>query len=88
MADNLARAKASFDVLESQLNDASILVENLEERVGYRAGHSSGVTDALSAIMRFRLVTETAASMLFSLEHCLTLFHQQEDVRIMQLKQE
>ena len=26
--------------------------------------------------------------MLSSLEHCLTLFHQQEDIRVLQLKQE
>lgn len=37
---------------------------------------------------RFQVVSETAANMLGSLQHCLTLFHQQEDVRVLQLKQE
>lgn len=37
---------------------------------------------------RFQLVSETAANMLSSLQHCLTLFHQQEDIRVIQLKQE
>lgn len=34
------------------------------------------------------MISETAANMVASLHHCLTLFHQQEDVRILQLKQE
>jgi hypothetical protein len=37
---------------------------------------------------RFQLVSETTANMLTSLQHCLTLFHQQEEIRTMQLKQE
>ena len=39
-------------------------------------------------LQRFKTVSETASNMLFSLQHCLTLFHQQEEVRVMQLKQE
>lgn len=34
------------------------------------------------------MISETAANMVASLHHCLTLFHQQEDVRILQLKEE
>lgn len=34
------------------------------------------------------MISETAADMVASLHHCLTLFHQQEEVRIVQLKQE
>lgn len=34
------------------------------------------------------MISETAANMVSSLHHCLTLFHQQEDVRILQLKEE
>lgn len=34
------------------------------------------------------MISETAANMVSSLHHCLTLFHQQEEVRILQLKQE
>lgn len=34
------------------------------------------------------MISETAANMVVSLQHCLTLFHQQEDVRVIQLKQE
>lgn len=37
---------------------------------------------------RFQVVSETAANMMASLQHCLTLFHQQEDVRVLQLRQE
>lgn len=51
MAENLARAKANFDVLESQLNDASILVENLEKNVGFNEGQSSNLPVPLAAIM-------------------------------------
>lgn len=42
----------------------------------------------LNSLQRFQLVSETAANMMASLQHCLTLFHQQEDVRVVQLKQE
>lgn len=34
------------------------------------------------------MISETAANMVSSLHHCLTLFHQQEEIRIVQLKQE
>lgn len=34
------------------------------------------------------MISETAANMVVSLQHCLTLFHQQEDIRVTQLKQE
>lgn len=34
------------------------------------------------------MISETAANMVASLQHCLTLFHQQEDVRVQQLKEE
>lgn len=34
------------------------------------------------------MISETAANMVSSLQHCLTLFHQQEEVRVVQLKQE
>lgn len=34
------------------------------------------------------MISETAANMVSSLHHCLTLFHQQEEVRILQLKEE
>lgn len=39
-------------------------------------------------LQRFQLVSETAANMMASLEHCLTLFHQQEEIRVQQLNQE
>lgn len=39
-------------------------------------------------LQRFQLVSETAANMMTSLEHCLTLFHQQEDLRTLQFNQE
>lgn len=51
MAENLARAKANFDVLESQLNDASILVDNLEKNVGYKDGQNISLPVPLAAIM-------------------------------------
>lgn len=51
MAENLARAKANFDVLEKQLHDASILVESLEKNVGYKEGQSSSISVPLAAIM-------------------------------------
>lgn len=34
------------------------------------------------------MISETTANMVSSLHHCLTLFHQQEEVRVLQLKQE
>lgn len=51
MAENLARAKANFDVLESQLNDASALVQSLEQNIGYKDGQSSSPTVPLNALM-------------------------------------
>lgn len=37
---------------------------------------------------RFHHVSETANNMLSSLSHCVTLFRQQEEVRMLQLRQE
>lgn len=51
MAENLARAKANFDVLESQLNDASILVQSLEKNMGYKEGQRSSTPVPLAAVM-------------------------------------
>lgn len=39
-------------------------------------------------LQHFQMISETAANMVSSLHHCLTLFHQQEEVRILQLKEE
>lgn len=39
-------------------------------------------------MQHFQMISETAANMVSSLHHCLTLFHQQEEVRILQLKEE
>lgn len=51
MAENLARCKANFDVLEAQLKDASLLVQSLEKNVGYKDGQGSSVSVPLAAIM-------------------------------------
>lgn len=42
----------------------------------------------LNQKQHFQMISETAANMVSSLHHCLTLFHQQEEVRILQLKEE
>lgn len=51
MAENLAGAKAKFDVLQRQLEDASILVESLEKNFGGMDGQSSMSSVPLSTIM-------------------------------------
>lgn len=51
MAENLARAKANFDVLEVQLNDASVLVQSLEKNVGFRDGKNSNVSVPMATVM-------------------------------------
>lgn len=52
MAENLARAKANFDVLESQLNDACLLVQSLEKNVGFKDGQCSTMPSVpLAAVM-------------------------------------
>lgn len=43
---------------------------------------------SIVSLQHFQMISETAANMVSSLHHCLTLFHQQEDVRILQLKEE
>ncbi|XP_059614503.1 oxysterol-binding protein-related protein 1 isoform X2 [Phlebotomus argentipes] len=85
MADALASATASFEVLQRQLGECAMLVEALQKSLETT---DSSASLPMSAMMRFQLVSETAANMLSSLQHCLTLFHQQEDIRVIQLKQE
>lgn len=51
MAENLACAKANFDVLQRQLDDASVLVESLEKNIGYKDGQSSNSSVPFTTIM-------------------------------------
>ncbi|XP_069689712.1 oxysterol-binding protein-related protein 1 isoform X2 [Periplaneta americana] len=82
MQDSLQTAAAHHKVLESQLTDSVAIVEALSNN----SLHCDAITGA--AIRRFQLMSDTAGNMLQSLGHCLSLFEQQEEVRILQLKQE
>ncbi|KDR22529.1 Oxysterol-binding protein-related protein 1 [Zootermopsis nevadensis] len=44
--------------------------------------------EVMFVFQRFQLMSDTAGNMLQSLGHCLSLFEQQEEVRVLQLKQE
>ncbi|GLH04037.1 Poly [ADP-ribose] polymerase tankyrase [Gryllus bimaculatus] len=82
MQDSLQTAAAHHQVLEHQLTESVAMVEAL-------ANNSLGC-DAITgaAIRSFQLMSDTAGDMLSSLGHCLSLFQQQEEVRVLQLKQE
>ncbi|XP_037911232.1 oxysterol-binding protein-related protein 1 isoform X2 [Hermetia illucens] len=94
MADALSSATASYEVLQRQLGECATIIEALQKSFDCKDDSPNLPTSALMvgnfglAYLRFQLVSETAANMLASLQHCLTLFHQQEDVRVLQLKQE
>ncbi|XP_049776943.1 oxysterol-binding protein-related protein 1-like [Schistocerca cancellata] len=82
MQDALQTAAAHHQVLEKQLRDSTAVVEVLSNN----SLASDTITGA--AIRRFQALSDTAGDMLSSLGHCLSLFQQQEEVRILQLKQE
>nr|XP_024214050.1 oxysterol-binding protein-related protein 1-like [Halyomorpha halys] len=85
MQDSLQTASARYQLLETRLQEISGILE-------------SGVNDPDTAIpqalkvlglhLRFEELTDTASSMLHSLVHSLNLIKQQEEVRVIQLKQE
>ncbi|XP_021913454.1 oxysterol-binding protein-related protein 1-like [Zootermopsis nevadensis] len=82
MQDSLQTAAAHHKVMESQLTDSVAIVEALSNN----SLHCDAITGA--AVLRFQLMSDTAGNMLQSLGHCLSLFEQQEEVRVLQLKQE
>ncbi|PNF37145.1 hypothetical protein B7P43_G00419, partial [Cryptotermes secundus] len=82
MQDALQTAAAHHKVLESQLTDSVAIVEALSNNSLHCNAFSS------TAVLRFQLMSDTAGNMLQSLGHCLSLFEQQEEVRVLQLKQE
>lgn len=88
MTDSLSSASASFEVLQRQLSDCINAVDVLQKTVPTRSLASSTSSASVTTLMHFQMISETAANMVASLHHCLTLFHQQEDVRILQLKEE
>ncbi|XP_014252702.1 oxysterol-binding protein-related protein 1 isoform X2 [Cimex lectularius] len=80
MQDSLNTASASYQILESRLQDISNFFEanpvTSEERL------------VIQSMKKFEELTETASSMLSSLDHCLNLIKQQEEIRVLQLKRE
>ncbi|RZF34644.1 hypothetical protein LSTR_LSTR012726 [Laodelphax striatellus] len=78
MQDSLQTASARYQLLETKLNeittssDLQFLNSDLP----------------LHVIKKFDELQDTANNMLSALSHCYTLIQQQEDVRILQLKQE
>ncbi|CAB3386943.1 Hypothetical predicted protein [Cloeon dipterum] len=81
MQDALQTAAAHHQVLAQKLADSSALLDSAQS--------SSSFQDMTSEIHKnFQMVSDSAASMLGALGHCLTLFQQQEEVRVLQLRQE
>lgn len=80
MQDSLQTAQARYQLLETRLQEISSLLENAP------ADTASIVIP--QALKRFEELTDTASSMLNSLVHSLNLIKQQEEIRVIQLKQE
>uniref|UniRef100_A0A146KXB4 Oxysterol-binding protein n=3 Tax=Lygus hesperus TaxID=30085 RepID=A0A146KXB4_LYGHE len=79
MQDSLQTATAKYQLLETRLQEIGSLMEI--------SSVDSGCVQN-SSLKRFEELYDTASSMLSSLAHCLTLIKQQEEVRVVQLKQE
>ncbi|KAL0268447.1 UNVERIFIED_CONTAM: hypothetical protein PYX00_010395 [Menopon gallinae] len=83
MKESLQDATAYKQVLEKHLKESEMLLRAM--------GSNSFVhTEAILKTVhkRFQDLYDTSSEMLSSLNHCLTLFAQQEELRIIQLKQE
>ncbi|KAK9504836.1 hypothetical protein O3M35_009016 [Rhynocoris fuscipes] len=79
MVDSLQTAAARYQLLESRLQEISSLFESSCDRSDPNVTH---------IFKRFEELSDTASSMLSSLVHCLNLIKQQEEIRVIQLKQE
>ncbi|BES91885.1 Ankyrin repeat [Nesidiocoris tenuis] len=79
MQDSLQTATAKYQMLEARLQEIGSSMEISSIDSG-NIQHSS--------LKRFEELYDTASGMLSSLAHCLNLIKQQEEVRVIQLKQE
>ncbi|KAI5749645.1 hypothetical protein M8J76_008959 [Diaphorina citri] len=93
MQDSLSTAAAHQKIVESKLKDA----QNSMQLIKHQSDSKDSVTehsnsdnnkDVAQIVKKLEAVCSSASSMLSSMSHCLTLIKQQEDVRVMLLKQE
>ncbi|XP_073993554.1 oxysterol-binding protein-related protein 1 isoform X3 [Rhodnius prolixus] len=80
MVDSLQTATARYQLLESRLQEISSTFET-----SCTESYDPNITQIFK---RFEELSDTASSMLTSLVHCLNLIKQQEEIRVLQLKQE
>ncbi|KAL1123279.1 hypothetical protein AAG570_002365 [Ranatra chinensis] len=80
MQDSLQTAGAKYQLLEARLQEINASFEC--------SSIDSSHTVISQVFKRFEELSDTATSMLSSLGHCLNLIKQQEEVRVLQLKQE
>ena len=82
MKESLQDATAHKQLLEKQLNEIEMLIRAMGSNSFV---HNEAVLKTV--LKRYQDVNEISGDMLTALNHCLTLFTQQEELRVLQLKQ-
>lgn len=82
MKDSLQDATAHKQLLEKQLNEIEMLIRAMGSNSFV---HNEAVLKTV--LKRYQDVHETSNEMVSALNHCLTVFTQQEELRVLQLKQ-
>ncbi|KAK6630330.1 hypothetical protein RUM44_004997 [Polyplax serrata] len=83
MKESLQDALAHKELLGNHIKEAEMLVQAMGDSSFV---HNEGVLRTV--LKRFQNLYETSSEMVSSLNHCVTLFAQQEELRILQMKQE
>ncbi|XP_071441573.1 oxysterol-binding protein-related protein 1-like isoform X2 [Hetaerina americana] len=88
MEDSLQTAGAHHQMLQQHLGEATSVIESLSPSDWENLNNCDAAVNILAALKKFQILSETAGNMMCSLGHCLTLFQQQEEVRMLQVRQE
>ncbi|KAG8225812.1 hypothetical protein J437_LFUL005619, partial [Ladona fulva] len=88
MEDSLQTAGAHHQMLQQQLQEVTSAVEGLSPSHWETLNNCDVAVSTLTLLKKFSTLSETATHMMSSLSHCLTLFQQQEEVRMLQVRQE
>uniref|UniRef100_A0A8D8Q1C1 Oxysterol-binding protein-related protein 1 n=1 Tax=Cacopsylla melanoneura TaxID=428564 RepID=A0A8D8Q1C1_9HEMI len=84
MQDSLCTASAHQKIVESKFKEARDSLKYMNEQ----SSNSNSDPHISDIVQKLEAVCCSASNMLSSMSHCLTLIQQQEDVRVMLLKQE
>uniref|UniRef100_A0A8D8S4F7 Oxysterol-binding protein-related protein 1 n=1 Tax=Cacopsylla melanoneura TaxID=428564 RepID=A0A8D8S4F7_9HEMI len=84
MQDSLCTASAHQKIVESKFKEARDSLQSMNEQLS----NSNSDPHISDIVQKLEAVCCSASNMLSSMSHCLTLIQQQEDVRVLLLKQE